>query len=212
MVAVAPNSKVDIIHSMKKLFVSLILAMCASTAWCALDANAVVNAGFNKLTESQKAAIIQQVAGNADKGDAASPIASAVTDPKQMNEWLDVGTKIGQMFGGAAKEVGLAVNDFVKTPVGMWTMAIIVWKYMGGVLVHLFGGIMVLTVGLSMTIWILNSRTSRTVKYDTTKTDWFGRSTVVSIERSNLSDDWTVGGWFMMAVVILVSLLVTFTY
>lgn len=169
-----------------------------------LTTDSVHAAGFNNLTEQQKAAIITQIA------EQAAPVANVPTAAK-VGEWVDIGQKIGQGLGSAAKEVGVAVNQFVETPVGKWTMALIVWKFMGNVVVHLIGGIMIMLVGTTMVIYFARRYNSATVIYDPERKNIFGNSIKKLVERKGMGGD--VGGFlFAEAVVLVASMVATFTY
>jgi len=109
----------------------------------ALSSDDVKQAGFDKLTDAQKIEIMQQVNQKVES-------APAETAATKVNEWVNVGSNIGKGLAGAAKEVGVAVNDFAKTDVGQLTMYLIVWQIMGGAIVHIFGGILIWIVGFGM--------------------------------------------------------------
>lgn len=161
----------------------MVVAMClGSQAW-ALNSNSVGSAGFDKLSDSEKAEIIKMVA---DKADAQGPSA-AIPSPEKVGQWLDLGPKIGQMIGGAAKEVGIAVNDFVKTPVGQLTMLLIIWKLIGASLIHVVGAFVVLVVGT----WATKKYFShvRSIEYDVDKVDVFKRSRIKRVVFEDMSGE-----------------------
>lgn len=125
---------------------------------------------------------------------------------------LNIGERIGKMIGGAAKEVGVAVNDFVKTPVGMTAMALIVWHYMGGMIIHVFGAMLILGVGLSFILFFARRRNGTVIEYDTEKKDLFGRSVVKKVSNQPWQDG-DIGGFMVAtAIVILCSMIALFTY
>lgn len=169
-----------------KIFRSLLLVVAvalSSHAW-ALNSNSVSSAGFDKLSDTEKAEIIKIVA---DKANNAQNPNSMVPSPEKVGQWLDLGPKIGQMIGGAAKEVGIAVNDFVKTPVGQLTMLLIIWKLIGASLVHILGAFTVLIVGS----WALRKYAApeRTVEYDVDKVDIFKRSRIKRVRQESSTGD-----------------------
>lgn len=163
---------------MKKFILAVMMffsvAAFAGTASSSLDVSG--------LTPQQTAALSEQI--NNMKTDSADKLVSKV------DKYVDVGERIGKMMGGAAKEVGVAVNDFVKTPVGLMTAGLIVWHYMGGMMVHVvMGGVMFATT-FGLLFWY-----SRRL-YDTTVTrdiaggrNWLGQYPVTKVERSSIDDD-----------------------
>jgi hypothetical protein len=46
-------------------------------------------------------------------------------------EWAGVGAELGKAIASTCKELSIGVNDFVKTPVGKFTMLILAWKLIG---------------------------------------------------------------------------------
>lgn len=182
----------------------------------AIDYRTTQGAGFDQLTESEKAEVLKIIA---DKSAAAkvdptalAKAAAAASTPAKVDDWLNIGERIGKMIGGAAKEVGVAVNDFVKTPVGMVAMALIVWHYMGDVVVHVFGGLMVLSVGCGFLLYFVRKQTQIVTEYDTEKKDIFGRSVLKQVHKSAMSDDNVVGYLVCLAILLVASLITIFTY
>ena len=116
------------------------------------------------------------------------------------------------MLAGTAKEVGVAVNEFVKTPVGKMTMAIVVWNYLGNVAVHVFGALLIWTIGFAFILFMLRRVRSTEITYDTDKTDIFGRARVSNIRRSSLDGDYAVGYTIAAAVVLGAGLITMFTF
>jgi len=53
-------------------------------------------------------------------------------------------------LGIAAKELNITINDFLKSPAGMLTAGLIIWKMAGAAILHALYGFIVLTVGLTM--------------------------------------------------------------
>lgn len=168
-----------------KIFRSLLFVVAvalSSHAW-ALNSNSVSSAGFDKLSDTEKAEIIKIVA---DKANAQGP-AAAIPTPEKVGQWLDLGPKIGQMIGGAAKEVGIAVNDFVKTPVGQLTMLLIIWKLIGASLIHVVGAFVVLVVGTWATKKYFSH--TRSIEYDVDKVDIFKRARIKRVVFEDLSSE-----------------------
>lgn len=194
--------------------IALVAALSAPAYAAGLDSNAAHAAGFSKLSEAEKAEILKQIATKAQANSESSvaTVVAEVAQPAKVDQWLNIGERIGKMIGGAAKEVGVAVNDFVKTPVGMTAMALIVWHYMGGVIIHAFGALLILGVGLSFILYFARRRNGAVIEYDTEKKDIFGRSVIKKITNSRWEDG-DIGGFMVAtAIVIVASMLALFTY
>lgn len=97
------------------------------------------------LTDEQKALL----AAEAAKMVTENPTGKfSTTKAKEFQQWVDLGTAIGSGLASTAKELGIAANDFVKTPVGKLTAGLIVWHFVGSSAIHLvFGSLWLLLVG-----------------------------------------------------------------
>lgn len=185
------------------------LFLFSSLSFAGLDSRGISAAGWEKLSVSQQADIMKKIEEGATVASDAIPGATTL---KKVDEYAQMGERIGKMMGGAAKEVGVQVNEFIKTPVGKWTMAIVIWKYIGAVLVHVIGGLLILITGLAVTYKVYLSSTPYSIEYDTTNKNWFGKPLIKSKTRTRMSDD---NGWvifWMFTVTIAVFLVTTFSF
>lgn len=66
-------------------------------------------------------------------------------------EWAEVGQQLGQAIAVTAKELNIAVNDFVKTPVGMMTAGIVIYSYLGKDFIT--GSLKVMFIALYFIVW-----------------------------------------------------------
>jgi hypothetical protein len=190
-----------------KKFIAIVALMFSVNAFANLTSDSVANAGFSKLNEAQKAEIIKQVA------DASSKVSAVdVPNEEKVEKWVKIGSQVGQGLAGAAKELGIAVNDFAKTPVGQLTMMLIVWHMVGGVMVHILGGILVIVVGLSAIRFMFNRAYPVRVTYNKEHKNIFGNFVVEKIEKPPVQDDNAAGWLFACAMVILAGLIVIFTF
>jgi hypothetical protein len=89
------------------------------------------------LSEIDKATVIQQIE-KLKEAKVAKPVVSA----EEAKEWVSFGTEIGRGLADTAKELGVAANDLLTTPVGMLTAGLIVWHIAGNDLVGVVFGVM----------------------------------------------------------------------
>ena len=59
---------------------------------------------------------------------------------EKVEKWAEWGQGIGKAISSTAKELGVAVDEFSRTPVGQITMAVIVYKVIGKDILRYFGG------------------------------------------------------------------------
>ena len=168
---------------------------------------AQVNVNTSGLTDVQKAELIKVAEQMRKQQESPEAIVEKV------DKWVDVGERFGKMMGGAAKEVGIAVNDFVKTPVGMMTAGLIVWNYMGNMIVHVTVGLMILFTTFSLLAWY--SRRLRIVEITYDKEagrNWLDRYPVLKKEVSQIDSDSFGALLFAYAVCLVVSLITIFAW
>ena len=193
---------------MKKIFI--VMAMVATSfAWAGNTSDAVRDAGFSKLTEAEKAEVIKMVADKASSKDIGTIV---VPSEDKVEKWVKIGSNIGQGLAGAAKEVGVAVNDFSKTTVGQLTMALIVWHMVGGTLIHVFGAVMIWALGFFFINYMHNRAYPVEYTYDTEKTNIFGNHPKTAEKRIVMRGDNAVGWMVACALVLGAGLLALFTF
>ena len=191
---------------MKKFFVA-ILMMVSISAWAGNDSDTVRAAGFAKLSEAEKAEVIKMVADKASQKD----VMPTMTEDK-VEKWVKIGSNIGQGLAGAAKEVGVAVNDFATTPVGQLTMMLIVWHMIGAQLIHVFGGIMIWIVGIAIIRHMVPRAYPSKITYSKEVKNFFGNYVVEKSEPIAI-DDGNAAGWlFAYGVVLVAGLIAIFTF
>lgn len=176
---------------MKTLLAAAAIALAATSVNAELSLNAVDQAGFSKLSAEEQAAVVQMVAAKV-KVSQDAPTAARV------NEWVDVGKNIGSGLAGAAKEVGVAVNDFAKTPVGILTMLLIVFHMIGEAIIGVFVGLMVWLIGFGALRFMIDRIYPITIEYDPEKRTIFGNRVKLSEVRSR---SWSSEFTFVVVVV-----------
>lgn len=83
----------------------------------------------------------------------------------EVEAWTDLGQNIGRATVGAAKEVGMAANEFAQTPLGIVTTSIVVYKLIGKDAVHFLLGACMIFVGTLIGLWALRRRYIRQYEY-----------------------------------------------
>lgn len=191
---------------MKKFFAA-ILMMVSISAWAGNTSDAVNSAGFSKLSEAEKAEVIKMVADKASQKD----VMPTMTEDK-VEKWVKIGSNIGQGLAGAAKEVGVAVNDFATTPVGQLTMLLIVWHMIGAQLIHVLGGILIWVVGIAIIRHMVARAYPSKITYSKEVKNIFGNYVVEKSEPIAI-DDGNAAGWlFAYGIVLVAGLIAIFTF
>lgn len=197
---------------MKKLLL-LSLLLSSFTASAGLNSDSAASAGFSKLTEAQKAEVIKTIAQQAESNNriGSSDVIETISDPDGIERWTKIGTSIASGLGAAAKELNVGVNEFAKSPVGQITTIMIIWKIIGGQIVHIIGGLLVWIFGLLAIKMAANRMSEEDIQYSKTDKNIFGNYVIIKRERSELDGE-TVGGLlFATALVILAGIVVMFS-
>ena len=106
------------------------------------------------LTDEQKAQLALQAAQmNAQNEQEQSTILPSTLDPKELNEWVDLGKNIGLAVAATAKELGVASDTFLESTTGKITVVLIVWKVMGEDIIGVFGGTAAWFTITSIILW-----------------------------------------------------------
>lgn len=193
---------------MKKIL-AIIIMLISVPALAQINYDTLYKAGFNNLSEPEKAEMIKQVA---DKMAEKKNIITTANEDK-VERWVKIGTNIGQGLAGAAKEVGVAVNEFSNTPVGQLTMALIVWHMVGNVIVHIIGGVLVWVVGFIAIRSLIKKMFPDNIVYSTTQKNIFGNYAIERVVRNNDMSRGTFTWISIVYVVIIMTGLVTiFTF
>ena len=85
----------------------------------------------------------------------------------EVDAWTDLGQNIGRAAVGAAKEVGMAANEFAQTPLGIVTTTIVVYKLIGKDAVHFLLGSCMIFFGTLIGLWASRRRYVRQYEYRT---------------------------------------------
>lgn len=114
-----------------------------------------------------------------------APTESVIT-PDKVREWGSIAKEFGSAIGATAKELGVQVNDFLRTPAGVLLTLYLFWSKLGGVLIG---------VPLLIAIWIayyrLNDRFRRTPTAMEVRPTFFGmfnREVVTAYEYNKEKD------------------------
>jgi hypothetical protein len=155
---------------MKRFFATLAASLFAVLV--SVSAAQAQSIDLSTLPEAQRKAVLAELAKSS--GNAAAPAAPAVApsaaDKELINharEWAGLGQAVGSGIVAAAKELGMAANDFAKTDLGKITVAVLLWKYLGAQVVGVVFGTFILVAGLSFGWHIVRCAVvmSETVEY-----------------------------------------------
>lgn len=188
----------------------LILAVVLASVSCFSHA---IQISDENLTEAQKHQLEElaaklKVENATNKANGIDPLTSA----KKVDEWVGVGEHVGKALGGAAKELGIAINDFMQSPAGKLVVVVILFKLFGSLVVHVLGGLTALAIGGTLIYVLLRYGRQIDTVYDTDKKTWWGGKVVKSVTSKEMKDDYVWAIVITAVITTLVFLLTTFTY
>lgn len=169
-----------------KYVMILVLTLLSATTW-ACDMRGVPDEFAQKLKvecEQMKLA-----------AEATTSAANAIT-PERLSEWAQISEQFAKALGIAAREVGVSVNEFMGTPAGIITTAVILWSVLGQDVLALLGMICI----TSLLIW-WNKRLwfSHYERTPVVEGKWFnsgGKEEVRYLKWANMED----GGIFLSVI------------
>ncbi len=68
---------------------------------------------------------------------------------EKADEWVSLAERLGSALSALAKEAGVALNEFIQTPAGMITVAVLLWQVIGGSIISA----LVWVVSMTVLIW-----------------------------------------------------------
>lgn len=140
---------------LRSVLAFILLAVLAGCVCAQTKTEDISTVDVRSLTNEQKLEILSKIAA----AKVASPTATVAnvseTDRTELSEWGDLGAGMGRAAVAAAKEVGVAANEFVQTPLGKVTMAVVLYKVIGRDVVKLTAGSIVFVVFMSIAVWFM---------------------------------------------------------
>lgn len=134
---------------MNRILIFLVLAFAALPVFAQVAAPTATEQLYTEvaqMTPAQRAKLLEN----------AEAIRSGRSAAAATSEWIEVGERLGQGLAATARELGVAVNDFAKTPVGMVAIGLLVWNIMGSDIVHVGTAFGILFFGFP--IWWMVAR------------------------------------------------------
>jgi hypothetical protein len=162
---------------MKKVLVSLAL-LFATSAFSASSSSVDVS----KLTPEQVAQVQKQVSELSS-----APVNVSASVRKEAEAWGELGANMGKAMVGAAKEVGVASNEFAQTGLGKVVVGIVAYKVIGKDILKIVFGSLVLIVGYSIAFWLLWTKRWSKVEFKYEPILWgvFKKKYVTSIDTTD---------------------------
>lgn len=144
------------------------------------------------LNDTERAALVQKC--EAAKTEVKAAVTEAVAEPEKAvekvstatTEAVSVGKQAAEVVKEVAKELSIAVNEFITTPVGVLATGVAVWYFAGdevgsviGAIWGMFGGVILFIVAT-----ILGSAVRKSLMFkesaETTLKGWFGVERIVT--------------------------------
>lgn len=189
-----------------------ILMIAASFLLMSMGHAAQVDVNDEKymLNEEQKGQVLAMIDDlNAKRAAQKGPNTSAVVR-EEAAKWGELGANMGRAAVGAAKEVGMAANEFVSTPLGKVTMGIVIYKVIGKDIIKFIMGFSILVFFLTTGHYFLRmKRYSGTVEYATVPT-FFKLRTKQVVVKGQTDEQWAAAYTAMGIISILLGCAIGF--
>lgn len=180
-----------------KLFLAgIILAFSFSASAASVDVS-----GLSKEQVEQINKIVQ------DK----STVSSKTRE--ELSKWGELGKGVGEALLSAARELGVAANDFARTPLGMVTTGIVVYKIIGRDLLKIIVGSILFTLGWVFGLRLMRHAKGITYTYQSIPIFWGLLNVNKLVTKSSTREDkseWIVGGIAVILVSNFIALMLFF--
>jgi hypothetical protein len=150
---------------MKQLIMLVIAMLCTVSVYAGATSN-ITSIDVSKLSPEQRAALLQAATQMENQPGANNPGFSE-SMRKEVEKWGELGTGMGRAAVNAAKEVGLAANDFVQTPLGKVTMGVVLYKVMGRDILRFAICMLLITIFMPLAVFFTCIKKHGEVTYDT---------------------------------------------
>lgn len=139
--------------SMKKFLTAALIAVMA-VATTAYGNQTTSQVDVSQLTPAQVAEIQAKVAEM--NPSTAVKISSELR--QETSKWAEMGAGVATAMVAASKELGMAANDFVSTPLGKGVAIIIAYKVVGRDVLGVLIGVPVLVFSYGLAMWVVTTR------------------------------------------------------
>lgn len=183
---------------MKKIFAIMFSFFMLTSAFAAKQSTVDVSA----LTAEQISQINKQVS---DMKESPTNVSSAVR--QEAEAWGTLGANMGKAMVGAAKEVGVAANEFANTNLGQVVVGIVAYKVIGRDFLGIIFGSIVLIFGYSLAVWVFSTHRWSNVKYEYEPILWgmFQRKKVIEYKiESDVATTKVLAGCAILALTTIV--------
>jgi hypothetical protein len=144
------------------------------------------------LSSDKVATILESCRTNAST----PQIVEKMANPETASKWSEAAKGFAQALGIAAKELGIAANDFLDSPAGYLLAALLLFNYAGGFIV----GLPVTLITMFMVYGLLRRIWTDKVEYETVNYFW-GLIPVRRV-KTRTRADFSEGTWVMTATVL----------
>lgn len=194
---------------MNKTIVKLCSIVAVTSALAVGIANAaVVQVDTSGLSTEQVNQLKQQA--QSMKSDPANVSAKV---RQEAEAWSELGANMGKAMVGAAREIGVAANEFATTPLGKVVVVMTAYKIAGKDLLGVVFGSIIMVFGYSLALWIFFTRRWSKVKYEYEPMFWgaFKRARIISTETDeDVATTKVVTGGIILALTTFISLIIIF--
>lgn len=129
---------------------------------------------------------IRQLAAKADEMKK-DPVNVSTVVRQEAEAWGQMGANMGKAVVSAAKEVGVAANEFSQTSLGKIVVVLVAYKLVGHDALGILFGTFTLIIGNVLAVWVFVSNRGYTITYDYKPVLWgaFNRKVITEIARND---------------------------
>lgn len=134
---------------MKKIILVLMVLLLSSNVFAQNNNDTHVTVDLQSLNSDTRNSVLSAIEKEKNKNIPTPPI----VNPEKIQSWANIGKELGSAVSQMCKEINMGVNDFVKTPVGIITTCVLIWKLIGQNIINVVVGLVLLFIFEPIVIW-----------------------------------------------------------
>ena len=167
-----------------------------------------VNDEMSKLNAEQKTQVLTMIDNLAAKQNKNGGTSAVMRE--EATKWGELGANMGRAAVGAAKEIGMAANEFVATPLGKVTMGIVIYKVIGKDIIKFIMGLGILIFFFSTGHYFLRMKKYTGAVEYTNVPRFFGLMTKQVLIKGVVDKDWQIAHTAIGIIAILIGCAIGF--
>lgn len=171
-------------------FLLALLLVFSSAAFAQTKAENITSIDVRELSPEMRLELMRQAQKLANPSVPSTAASASESVRSEMSKWGELGAGLGRATVAAAKEIGMAANDFAQTPLGKVTTAIVVYKIIGRDVLRMVVGVCMLLFTMVTAHFVLRRKDFDGAEWEYKPYLWGFWQRKVVVRMSRQSSEW----------------------